>query len=199
MNLIFHTRLRALRTEKGKTQEEMAKELKIKRSTYGEYERGKIMPPVDKIEVLANILETTPQHLLGWGKTVDSNSGDPSLLGEIVRALRERKNVSAEEFARDVGISKEELEYYETGVRRIPARLMYIIADYFDMAPEALFGSQMMTEGLKTVYVSEHKILLERIKMWNKVFGDFVFEKEEIEKLILYAKFLLYLREEDNK
>ena len=40
MNLIFHTRLKALRTEKKKTQEEMAKELQIKRSTYGEYERG---------------------------------------------------------------------------------------------------------------------------------------------------------------
>ena len=199
MNLIFHTRLKALRTEKKKTQEEMAKELQIKRSTYGEYERGKIMPPVDKIEVLARVLETTPQYLLGWDKSTEATQEDMSLLGEVVRILREKRNVSAEEFARDVGISEEELEHYETGVRRIPARLMYIIADYFDMTPEALFGSQMITEGLRTVYVSEHKVLLERIKMWNKVFGDFVFEKDEIEKLIIYAKFLLYLREEDKQ
>lgn len=62
----FKDRLRLVRGKSGKTQEEIASLLNIKRSTYGEYERGKIMPPIDKVEQLAKLLETTPQYLLGW-------------------------------------------------------------------------------------------------------------------------------------
>ena len=66
MNNIFCERLREKRIDTGKTQGEIAQLANIKRSTYGEYERGKIMPPVDKIELLAGILNTTPEYLLGW-------------------------------------------------------------------------------------------------------------------------------------
>lgn len=66
MRKIFPSRLKALRIRIGKTQEEMSKLLEVKRSTYGEYERGKIIPTLDKMEQIANILEVSPQYLLGW-------------------------------------------------------------------------------------------------------------------------------------
>ena len=55
---VFSKRLKALRKDREKTQEDMSKLLNIQRSTYGEYERGKIMPPVEKIKILAHILNT---------------------------------------------------------------------------------------------------------------------------------------------
>lgn len=66
MTDIFQKRLKKLRLSKGKTQDEVANALNIKRSTYGAYERGKIMPPVEKLEQLAKIFHTTPQYLVGW-------------------------------------------------------------------------------------------------------------------------------------
>lgn len=66
MDDTFRMRLKQLRLDSGKTQDDMAKTLNIKRSTYGEYERGKNMPPVDKIEQIAMTLGVPPNSLVGW-------------------------------------------------------------------------------------------------------------------------------------
>ena len=68
MNL-FDSRLKALRKEKGKTQQNIADLLKVRRSTYGEYERGKILPPMDKMKVLADYFDVSVDYLIsGNGK-----------------------------------------------------------------------------------------------------------------------------------
>lgn len=73
MNDVFPKRLRRLRIERRKTQGDMAEVLNIQRTTYGEYERGKITPPIDKLETIARILDTTPQYLIGWDDTDNAN------------------------------------------------------------------------------------------------------------------------------
>lgn len=65
MNSIFSARLRSHRKELKKTQEQMAQLLNVRRSTYGEYERGKIMPPVDKIKILADYFDISVDYLMG--------------------------------------------------------------------------------------------------------------------------------------
>ena len=62
---IFSIRLKTLRKEREKTQGDMSKLLHIQRSTYGEYERGKIMPPVSKIKVLADYFGVSVDYLMG--------------------------------------------------------------------------------------------------------------------------------------
>lgn len=71
MRNVFPERLKKLRKDKGMTQEEVAKLLNIKRSTYGEYERGKILPPIEKVKHLSEILDTDPQYLVGWDSKYD--------------------------------------------------------------------------------------------------------------------------------
>lgn len=65
MNSIFSARLRSHRKELKKTQEFMSSLLNVRRSTYGEYERGKIMPPVDKIKILADYFGISVDYLMG--------------------------------------------------------------------------------------------------------------------------------------
>lgn len=65
MNTIFTTRIKSLRIEAGKTQAEIAERLGVLRTTYGEYERGKIMPPMDKIKVLAELYNVSVDYLIG--------------------------------------------------------------------------------------------------------------------------------------
>ena len=62
---IFSTRLKRLRKEREKTQEDMSKLLHIQRSTYGEYERGKIIPPISKIKILADYFGVSVDYLMG--------------------------------------------------------------------------------------------------------------------------------------
>lgn len=71
MNTIFTTRIKSLRKEKGKTQDDMAKLLNIRRTTYGEYERGRIMPPMDKIKFLSDYYGVSVDYLIG-------NTNDPT-------------------------------------------------------------------------------------------------------------------------
>jgi transcriptional regulator with XRE-family HTH domain len=65
MNTIFTTRIKSLRIEAGRTQAEIAERLGVLRTTYGEYERGKIMPPMDKIKVLAELYNVSVDYLIG--------------------------------------------------------------------------------------------------------------------------------------
>lgn len=73
-DLIFAERLRELRKSRGKTQQDLADLLNIRRSTYGEYERGVILPPTDKIQVLANYFNVTVDWLIGKEETKEDVS-----------------------------------------------------------------------------------------------------------------------------
>lgn len=63
---MFSQRLKRLRKEAKKTQAEMADYIEINRSTYGEYERGVITPPIDKIKLLADYFDVSVDYLAGY-------------------------------------------------------------------------------------------------------------------------------------
>lgn len=91
---MFAERLKYLRTHyKGRkmTQDEMSKLLKIQRSTYGEYERGKITPPMDKINFLANYFDVSVDYLLGNTNLIKPDEGqetsDVSDVSIIIRKM----------------------------------------------------------------------------------------------------------------
>lgn len=65
MNDALAKRLKELRKNRGKTQQQMAETLKVLRSTYGEYERGKIAPPMDKLQSLATYFDVSIDYLIG--------------------------------------------------------------------------------------------------------------------------------------
>lgn len=65
MNSIFTMRIKSLRVESGRTQAEVSDRLGVLRTTYGEYERGKIMPPMDKIKALADLYRVSVDYLIG--------------------------------------------------------------------------------------------------------------------------------------
>ena len=71
MDSIFSKRIKALRKDRNKTQVDISKILGIIRTTYGEYERGRIIPPMDKINTLADYYTVTVDYLIG-------NTNDPT-------------------------------------------------------------------------------------------------------------------------
>lgn len=59
--------LKNRRLELGLTLEQVAEKIGTSRQTIQRYETGVISNiPSDKIEALAEVLQTTPQHLMGW-------------------------------------------------------------------------------------------------------------------------------------
>lgn len=65
----FISRLRELRLEQGKTQNEMAEQLKIPQRTYSNYEQGKAQPDLELLCRMADVLETSADYLLGRTQT----------------------------------------------------------------------------------------------------------------------------------
>ena len=66
MNQILPQRLRALREEKGFTQEKLAKELGVARMTIVCYESGKNSPDGNMLSKMCAIFDCTPDYLFGF-------------------------------------------------------------------------------------------------------------------------------------
>lgn len=62
---IIPQRLKYYRLKYGKTQEDIAEELKISQSTYGNYEAGNRKPSIEIIAKIADIYETSVDNILG--------------------------------------------------------------------------------------------------------------------------------------
>lgn len=109
-------RLKWLRKERvKKTQEEVGKIVGVGKATIQKYENGIISSiPSDKIELLAEALETTPGFIMGWETDPDKFRLD-TRFGEILRKERLRSGMDKITFADYIGITPEALEKYENG------------------------------------------------------------------------------------
>ena len=78
----------AMRKELGMTQEELAKKMGYKsKSTINKIELGINDIPQSKIAKFAEVLNTTPAHLMGWSDTMQESNNQSS----------SKMNISAEE------------------------------------------------------------------------------------------------------
>lgn len=80
----FHKRLKSLRKERQKNQEDLAKLLGVTRATISAYETDKIMPPYDKLQMLADYFSVSIEYLTGQN---DSKSGE-SVTIDVTETLR---------------------------------------------------------------------------------------------------------------
>lgn len=62
---MLNERLKELRKLKNLTQQQLAEILGIDRSNYANYERGKRIPPIDKIEKIADFFNVSIDYLMG--------------------------------------------------------------------------------------------------------------------------------------
>ena len=83
----FSTKIKNLRKENKKTQQNIADLLKIRRSTYGEYERGKIVPPMDKIKILADYFNVSIDYLMSGKEPEFSTEKSIDVFGQLKTAL----------------------------------------------------------------------------------------------------------------
>jgi transcriptional regulator with XRE-family HTH domain len=83
---VFANRIKFLRKREGKTQADMSIVLGILRTTYGEYERGKILPPMDRINKLADYFSVSVDYLIG---NTDDPAEKPARKIDVSDAVRE--------------------------------------------------------------------------------------------------------------
>ena len=104
---MFSVRLKAMRKERKETQEDIAKLLKVQRTTVGEYERGNIRPPMDKMKVLADHFEVSVDYLMGntnFQTAEERNEESPNDVSKAMKKILEdlQKNQHAMMFDGEV-------------------------------------------------------------------------------------------------
>lgn len=89
---MFSVRLKAMRKERKETQEDIARLLKVQRTTVGEYERGNIRPPMDKMKVLADHFEVSVDYLMGntnFQTAEERNEESPNDVSKAMKKILE--------------------------------------------------------------------------------------------------------------
>lgn len=190
-------RIKERRTELNMSADELAKRLNKNRATIYRYEKGEIGNlPIDILEPLAKALETTPQYLMGWEKENEVlTSSNGITMGDVFKSLRLGNKLTIEEFAKEIGISIEEIKSYETGEVQIPVNIINLVSDFFGISISELIGAHKNNTSKQFADIDIKKERFERFKVWNKEFGQVHFTEDEINKIMEYTRFLLSQRD----
>lgn len=108
-------RIARIRRECGVTQVEMARALGVSQGNISSYERGALRLPCDLLFLMARLLKTTADQLLGLDKQPDSAQGKGARLGP---RLRRRLELLESLPKREQATISRLLAAFEAGVRR---------------------------------------------------------------------------------
>lgn len=108
-------RLKALRLDRGLTQDEVGKRVLVSKQTLYKYENDIVTNiPVDKIELLAEVYHVTPAYIMGWEQPEEDVDDSPSYYDDpevaaIANEMKENPNIKVL-FDASRGLSKESIE-----------------------------------------------------------------------------------------
>lgn len=96
-------KLKELREYEGYTQKDIAKILKVKRSTYAGWESGKDIIPLRKLNDLANYYHTSLDYLIGNSPTREQideiQKIDLKIVSKNLKDFRKTKKLTQKDFA----------------------------------------------------------------------------------------------------
>ena len=135
-------RIKELRLKNNLNQEEIAKELNVKRSTYAGWELGTNTIPLRKLYLLSIYYKYSIDYITGVSKTNDfkylNNNIKLKVVGNNLRILRKNQNLSQKEVANFLKIATSTYKLYEFGNILIPTISIYKLAKKFNYSIDKL-------------------------------------------------------------
>ena len=102
MNMFNNALLKECRKNKGLTQYDASKIIGVARTTYADYENGKIQPPIDKIRKISEWLDLPLEKLMNIQYTdyaeLDHNTDVVNALDDIATKVKRLKLKDQEKF-----------------------------------------------------------------------------------------------------
>ena len=140
--MINFTRLKDIREDHDLTQEEMAKIIGARRSTYSLWELGINIIPLDSLNKFANhfklnvdyILSLTDDRIIKKGH----NDFDFVSLGAKMKSIRKENGLSQKQLAEILKVSQPCINKYEHGTISIPLDSLYRFASKFNISLDDL-------------------------------------------------------------
>lgn len=135
-------RIKKLRLKNNLNQEEVAKILKVKRSTYAEWELGTNIIPLRRLLALSNYYKINLDYIVGLTSNIDFTNKlyqiDILKIGNNLKSLRIQNNLTQKDIAKILKISVSSYTHYETGKILIPTKSIYLLCKKFKISIDDL-------------------------------------------------------------
>lgn len=116
-------------------------------------------------------------------------------IGTRIKERRMELKMSADHLARLIGKDRSTVYRYESGhIDKISAEMLEPLADALETTPAYLIGLDRSTESVVASFVSSEGMQLRHMETWHKEFGHIEFTDKENDEIIMFAKYLLFLR-----
>lgn len=142
--MINFNRLKDIREDNDINQEQMAKILNVKRSTYSLWELGINIMPLKNLCDFADYFNFSIDYILGLTnnrKNINLIKGlDLVKLGNNIKHLRIKKELSQENIADMIGVSQACITRYEKGLICISTSNLYKLSKEFKVSLSELCG-----------------------------------------------------------
>lgn len=140
--MINFTRLKDIREDNDLNQENMAKILKINRSRYSLWELGINIIPLNSLCDFADYFNFSLDYILGLNNDRKKKKAvkglDLKVLGENLKQVRLKHNLSQENIANILGVSQACIAKYEKGQISISVAKLYIFSKEFNVSISSL-------------------------------------------------------------
>ena len=137
----FPERLKELRKMANLTQIEIAEALNISQPAYVEWEKGRTQPTLDKVPLIAKVLNASIDYLL-QGAPNESRLANfqGKTLGERLVFLRKNAGLTQAEVADRLKVGQNSYSNWENGVRTPIYPIIEKLAEFFGVTPDSLRG-----------------------------------------------------------
>ena len=143
INMNFE-RLFFLREEKDLTQEDMGKILNVSRVAISQWETGKEIIPLEKLNAYSNYFNVSLDYILQISNVKEykivNKSLDPKIVGKRLLYIRHKFDITQEELANDLNTTHSTISAYESGKTLILTCFAYEIAIKYKLSLDWLCG-----------------------------------------------------------
>ena len=133
-------RIKELREERGLQQKDLAVDLKVSQPTVSDWENNRKTPSAKSSRKLADYFGVSIDYLLGRDIPIKEDSENLQI-AKRVTDRRTELNITREELAEKIGVSKSTMQRYESGaVQQIPFDKLEKIAEVLNTTVATLSG-----------------------------------------------------------
>ena len=125
-------RLKELRIKKGVYQKDVAQFLGVDRTTYVKYENGDSEPSNEILKLLSKYFNVSIDYIL------DNSSKSEISFGSRLKELRISKNLTQEDLAKKINLSKANISKYEADLVEPSLETLSLLAKLFDVSTNYL-------------------------------------------------------------
>lgn len=147
--------LRKIREEHELSQREMAKLLKISKSSYNYFETGEYIIPLKHLNNFCNIFNVSMDYVCGLSNTYikdnKKHSLNSKLIGSNLKKVRIKNNLTQKDIAKLLNTSQSNISTYESGKNLILTAFIYNFAKELNVSLDYLTNRSDNINILKKV------------------------------------------------